>query len=115
MHEITPELAKILIGALLTGTATVIGAVVWLTTLVFRIGREHGRLEALADRIEHVAAMVEETKKIPIIETKLDQLAAFYAEERRRYAGQWTEVLEKVAKLWDRSEHRRESQGQYGE
>lgn len=107
----TPELAHWVIGMLGSCTVVVVGAVVWLTTLVFNIGKKYGALEALADKINSAKDRME---RVPIIETKLDQLAASHAEERRRFASDFPAVVEKVTTLWERS-RQRESQGQYGE
>ena len=106
----TPELAHWVIGMLGSCTVVVVGAVVWLTTLVFNIGKKYGALEAIADKIDKSGDRID---RIPILETKLDQLAQSHAEERRRFASDWPEMHERVTTLWERS-RRRESQGEYG-
>lgn len=104
------SLAHWAIGAFASCAVIVVGAVVWLTTLVFGIGKKYGALEALTAKIDKTHDRIE---RVPIIETKLDQLALSHAEERRRFASDFPAIVEKVTALWDRSQ--RASQGQFGE
>lgn len=113
----THEDLKWLILSMAGCTVSVVGAVTWLATLVFRIGQKYGSVEATLSSIQDASKRVESSAarldRIPILETKLDQLADSITEERRRFASAWPTMVEKVTTLWERS--RRDSQGQFGE
>lgn len=102
-------------------TVAIVGAVVWLATLVFRIGQKYGVVETEIGEFKKSVAEFkkasERLERIPILEIKVDQLAMSSAEERRRFASEWPELREKVTTLWERVfslQNWRKSQGQYG-
>jgi hypothetical protein len=102
----TAELAKWLIGAIVGGAVTIVGAVVWLQVLVFRIGQKYGavesKLEELDAAIEKLDKAGEKLARVDVIETKLAQLIESHAEERRRFASEWPELKSRVDVLWER-------------
>jgi hypothetical protein len=118
----TPEMMKWALGAMASLSAAVLGAVVWLTVLVFRVGQKYGAVENTLEAIQKTSDALHEDRtkldRIPIIELKVDQLAQAQADERRRFASEWPEMREKVATLWQKvfsMANWRKSQGQYGE
>lgn len=117
-----PELAKWIIGALAGCTVTVVGAVVWLAVLVFKIGHKYGAVEKELSTLHETGKKFEKAneklERVPLIETKLDLLADAVGEERRRFASEFPEMQQKVTALWERVfslQNWRKSQGQYGE
>ena len=117
----TPEMMKWALGAMGACTVTVLGAVVWLATLVFRVGQKYGSVEtsleaikAAADAMQHAH---ERLDRIPIIEMKVEGLAESISEERRRFASLIPQMQEKLTTLWERVfslQTWRKSQGHYG-
>jgi hypothetical protein len=117
-----PELVKWIVVAIASCTATVIGAVVWLAVLVFKIGQKYGAVETELATIHEAGRKMEKANekldRVPLIETKLDMLADAVAEERRRFASEFPDMQQKVTTLWERVfslQNWRKSQGQYGE
>ena len=117
-----PELVKWAIVAIASCTVTIVGAVVWLATLVFKIGQKYGSVETELAALHETGKKFEKANdrldRVPLIETKLDMLADAVAEERRRFASEFPEMQQKVTALWERVfslQNWRKSQGQYGE
>lgn len=102
----TPELAKWLIGAVAGATVTIVGAVVWLSVLVFRIGQKYGRVELELEKFGKATAKLEtiseDLERLTVVETKLEQLIDSHAEERRRFASDWPAMKSRVDVLWEK-------------
>ena len=118
----TPELLHLALWIIGGCTVTIVGAVVWLASLVFRIGKKYGAVEIEIDRlekgVEKLDRSTEALARLPLIEQKLDQLAASHGEERRRWASEWPEYRSKVDRLWEKVfslQSWRRSQGQFGD
>lgn len=101
-----PELAKWVIFAIASCTVTVVGAVAWLAVLVFKIGQKYGAVETELATLHETGKKFEKAnerlERIPVIETKLGQLAEVSAEERRRFASEWPPYRSKVDALWEK-------------
>lgn len=101
-----PELAKWLIGMIGGATVAIVGAVVWLTVLVFKIGQKYGAVETELAKFEKATAKLEavheELGRIDVLETKLEQLIDSHAEERKRFASDWPVMRSKVDRLWEK-------------
>lgn len=95
-----------IIGLLLTCTSMVVGAVAWLSVLVFKIGQKYGAVETQLATIHKAGERFEKANekldRIPLLETKLDLLADSVAEERRRHASEFPEMRDKVTALWEK-------------
>lgn len=122
MSELTPEMLKWAIGTIGACTVAIIGAVVWLATLVFRIGQKYGAVESEIASFKRAVNKLESSHerlgRIDVLETKLEQVIDSHAEERRRFASDFPEMQSKVTALWERVfslQQWRKSQGQYGE
>lgn len=102
----TPELLKYLIGALASCTVVIVGAVVWLTVLTFRIGHKYGAVETKLERLDKVTSkleeITEELTRLDVLETKLASLMDSHSEERRRFASDWPVLKSRVDTLWEK-------------
>lgn len=89
------ELAKWLIGA-------VVGAVLYISGIVFVVGRKYGKVETTLDALQKAAEKVEKAseklERIPIIEVKVETLANAQA----RMSGMFPPMQEKVTALWEK-------------
>lgn len=102
----TPELLKWLLGAIGGCTVAIVGAVVWLSVLTFRIGHKYGSVETKLEKFDKaigkLESVQEDLQRIVVVETKLEQLLDSHAEERRRFASDWPEMKSKVDVLWEK-------------
>lgn len=102
----TPELIKWALAAVGTCTVAIVGAVVWLAALVFKVGQKAGHIETTIERLEKSAGLVDKVsdrlEMIPLIRQQLEQLTLALTEERRRINSVIPEMQQKVTALWER-------------
>lgn len=102
----TPELAKWLIGIVITCTVAIGGAVAYLSTVVFKIGQKYGAVETSLTAIQKAGEKIEKhgerLERIPILEMKIDTHANAYAEGQRRFNSIIPPLQEKVTTLWEK-------------
>lgn len=91
----SPELAKWLIGS-------VVGAVVYISAIVFAVGRKYGKVESTLEALQEAAKKVEKAsdklERIPILEVKVDTIANAQA----RMSSLLPPMQEKVTALWEK-------------
>lgn len=103
---VTPELVKWLIGSLAACGVAIVGAVVWLSVLTFRIGQKYGAVEEKLERFEDATKKLEgvheNLSRVDTLEARFEQLVESHAEERRRFASDWPEYKSKVDVLYEK-------------
>ena len=101
-----PELLKWALGAVGACTVAIVGAVVWLATLVFKVGQKAGAVEKTIERLEKSVEKVdkvgERLEMIPLIKQQVEQLALTFTEERRRFNSVFPDLQHKVTTLWEK-------------
>ena len=100
------DLIKWVLGAIGGLVVVVVGAVAWLSMLVFKIGQKYGAVETQLETIEKAGEKLEKANErlemIPVIKVQVEQLGLAFVEERRRFNSVFPEVQQKVTALWER-------------
>lgn len=100
----TPDLARWLVGIMGGATATILGAVVSLLVVAYRIGRIHHGIQSEREARERLTKALENVEErlatVDRLAVKVEQLEASHAEERRRFTSVWPELNSKVSALW---------------
>lgn len=99
-----PETMHWLIGMIGAATATIVGAVVSLLVVAYRIGRIHHGIQSereARERLTHALERVDERlATVDKLAVKVEQLEASHEEVRRRFTSAWPEMTSKVSALW---------------
>lgn len=100
----TPDTMHWLLGMIGASTVTIIGAVVSLLVVAYRIGRIHHGIQSEREARERLTRALERVDErlatVDRLATKVEQLEASHAEERRRFSSDWPEMVSKVSALW---------------
>lgn len=102
----TPELAKWLVGAIASSVVVLVGAIVWVSVLAFRVGKKIGDYENTTRRLDEALLKLDHAAdrigRIDVLESRLEQFANAHGEMQRRFASDFPEMREKVATLWEK-------------
>lgn len=92
-----------MIAAIWGAVVAIVGAVVWISALLFKVGQKAGGLDEKLARFEKAADKLDKTNErleaIPLIKQQVEQLAFAFTEDRRRFNSVFPSVMAKAEQV----------------
>lgn len=106
MEHVSPELAKWLLGGLISSVVTIVGAVVFLITKSYSLGKHAAKFEQTSKEIAESKVLITEAVKkleaIPLHDQRLGQLEQLF----KKTHSDIRDLIKQVVKLETREEMR---------